>query len=57
MIAKRGFRYEEVDGRPKGLPFCPKCLLEAIQIRPAKVLHAFHCRNCKSFYTNLTEFR
>jgi|KBSMisStaDraftv2_1062788.scaffolds.fasta_scaffold830844_2 Zn finger protein HypA/HybF involved in hydrogenase expression len=55
-IEVRGFQHEEVDGKPKGLPYCPNCLLEGIQIRPARVLHAYQCPKCKSNFSNLNNF-
>jgi hypothetical protein len=57
MVEANGFQYEEVDGKPKGLPFCPNCLSEGVQMRPAKVLHAFQCPRCKSFFDGLTNYR
>jgi Zn finger protein HypA/HybF involved in hydrogenase expression len=56
MIEAHGFQHEEVDGKPKGLPFCPNCLLEGIQIRPVKVLHAFQCPKCKAHFSRLNHF-
>jgi len=53
MAEVHGFMHELVDGKPKGLPFCPRCLLDGIQIRPVKVLHAYQCPNCKSHYSRL----
>jgi hypothetical protein len=32
MIELHGFQYEEVNGKANGLPFCPNCLLENVQI-------------------------
>ncbi|MBB5045927.1 hypothetical protein HNR60_000662 [Rhodopseudomonas rhenobacensis] len=54
MIEVHGFSYEAVEGKPTGgLPFCPNCLLEEVQIRPVKVLHAFQCPRCKSHFSRL----
>jgi chromosome segregation ATPase len=53
MIELNGFQYEEVDGKANGLPFCPNCLLENIQIRPVTSLTGFQCPKCKSHYSQL----
>jgi hypothetical protein len=53
MIELDGFQYEEVNGRANGLPFCPNCLLENVQIRPVKVLQAHQCPRCKSNFSRL----
>jgi transposase-like protein len=53
MIELHGFQYEEVNGKANGLPFCPNCLLENVQIRPVKVLQAYLCPRCKAHFTRL----
>jgi hypothetical protein len=53
MIELNGFQYEAVDGKASGLPFCPNCLLENIQIRPVKSLSGHQCPKCKSHYSML----
>jgi len=53
MIELDGFQYEEVNGKANGLPFCPNCLLENVQIRPVKVLQAHQCPRCKSNFSRL----
>jgi ribosomal protein L29 len=56
LIEVNGYKYEEVGGKPKGLPFCPNCLLEGVQIRPAKVFHVYKCARCKSHFSSLQSF-
>lgn len=56
MIEAHGFQHEEVDGKPKGLPFCPNCLLEGVQIRPAKMNLGYMCPRCKSQFMRLNHF-
>ena len=53
MVELHGFQYEEVNGKANGLPFCPNCLLENVQIRPVKVLHSYQCPRCKSNFSRL----
>jgi hypothetical protein len=50
LIEKDGFQYEMFDGKPTGLPFCPKCLRDGIQIRPVNRLSGFQCPRCKANY-------
>jgi DNA repair ATPase RecN len=53
MVEVHGFQYEEVNGKANGLPFCPNCLLESVQIRPVKVVHGHQCPRCKSTFSRL----
>jgi hypothetical protein len=48
MIEQHGFQFEKVDGKASGLPFCPNCLLEGVQIRPVKQISGHQCPKCKS---------
>jgi hypothetical protein len=53
MIEQHGFQYEMIEGKASGLPYCPRCLLDGIQIRPAKQLTGHQCPKCKSHYQML----
>jgi hypothetical protein len=50
MIEQHRFKYEMIEGKASGLPYCSNCLLDGVQIRPVKQLSGHQCPKCKSTF-------